>query len=182
MAEWSHPNWGEFSFQEHYGWARTIELQAFSKFRDGETKIEIAIDADSEDEIPTTDLVSVAEKTVANHKSLIESGVDLLWNDFHGNGPDSGMWWRGDVDHIYEILDGRFGDDVLGQPQGLYYILEKASLRIQGSGYGYDKPCSIIGFESPIDIEHGIGILTDGVHVIGLGYRSDPDAYLLSRR
>ena len=178
MASWNHPELGPFKFHCN-AWVREIPMLGFAETKDGTTEIELLIEADSESDTPSAALKELADQTIANHKSLLQFGIELLWNDFHGNGPDSGMWWHGNVEHIYEILDSRFGDRILDQPDGLYSLLEKASVIIQASGYGIDKPCSIIGFESPVDVEHGIGLLSDGTRIVGLGYRSDPDAYLL---
>jgi hypothetical protein len=35
----------------------------------------------------------------------------------------------------------------------------------------YEKPCGVICFEAAFDAEHGLGLLTDGIRVLGTGYQ-----------
>lgn len=179
MAEWEHPELGAFRFDS--AWLGTATLPVFSKFASMESSasetVEILIDAYKSTDIPSDGVVRVAINTISNADSLVKSGLQVLFDDFHGIRPDSGMWWHDEIDHVCEILDNRFSRGVLDTADGLYELLGDASLLIQGRGYGYDSPCAVIGFESPIDVEHGVGFLTDGAQIIGLGYRADPCAF-----
>ena len=182
MHTWDHSELGQFKFGEYEGWLGAVSLPLFRKFtyrakEDPSASIQLRFDAYEPDETPSEEMIQVALATVANHEQLVATGLKVLHDDFHGRGADSGMWWTDDVDHILEILGDRYSKDVLDSPPGLYRLLGCPSIDVQETGYGYDKPCAIIGFESEIDIEHGIGLLTDGKQIIGSGYRCDAGAF-----
>ena len=50
-------------------------------------------------------MVQVASNVFENHQRLISDGASMLFNDICGTGPDSGMWWHDDLDHVNEILE-----------------------------------------------------------------------------
>ncbi|MEZ6130058.1 MAG: hypothetical protein R3C59_15345 [Planctomycetaceae bacterium] len=177
MSSWTHNELGEFSFEEYLGWVREFELPAFARFtlpgnkEYNRSSVELAIEADQEDEFPGDRMIDIARKVVANHKRLTDEGVIAFYDDICGNGHDSGMWWHDDLDHVNEILNHHGAR--LAEPDDVFALLGGSSILVQEFGYGYDAPCAIIGFESPIDVEHGIGWLTDGARILGTGYRSD---------
>ena len=87
------------------------------------------------------------------------------------------MWWSDNISHVYEVLGEGYRIWVLDSPLGLHSLLGNPSVLVQECGFGYDQACAIIAFESDIDIEHGIGVLTDGQKVIGVGYATDTEAF-----
>lgn len=93
MAEWEHPELGVFRFDN--AWLGTTTLPVFSKFAsmesDASETVEILIDAHKSTDIPSDDVVRVAINTISNADSLVKSGLQILFDDFHGNRPDSGM-------------------------------------------------------------------------------------------
>ncbi|MCP4710904.1 MAG: hypothetical protein GY869_19960, partial [Planctomycetes bacterium] len=50
----------------------------------------------------------------------------------------------------------------LDAPKSLARLLGSPRIVVRESGYGYDKPLATICFEALFEIEHGIGILTNG--------------------
>lgn len=177
MSSWTHSELGQFSFEEYLGWVHEFELPAFARFtlpgkkECDRSSVELAIEADEPDEFPGDEMIDVARKVVANHQRLTNEGVRVFYDDICGIGPDSGMWWHNDFDHVNEILDHH--GTRLTEPDDVFALLGGSSIFVQQLGYGYDASCAIIGFESPIDVEHGIGWLTDGARILGTGYRSD---------
>lgn len=102
--------------------------------------------------------------------------LKALFDDLHGKGPSSGMWWHGDIDSIYEDLSeetGSLRSLKIEQPESLTRLLGSPSIMIREFGYGYKEPRATICFEALFEIEHGIGILTDGMTILGTGYQMD---------
>ena len=176
MPAWSHPNLGAFEFED-LGWFREVKMPGFTKFDvDAPPDYDRAIvdftfDAYEPDEFPSDAMIRVASDLFMNHGQLITDGARMLFDDIRGDGPDSGMWWHDDLSHVNEILANHAKR--LAELEDIFTLLNGPSVLIQESGYGFDRACAIIGFESPIDIEHGLGWLTDGNQILGTGYRSD---------
>lgn len=184
MRSWNDYQLGTFTFEE-YQWKRSMEMEAFSIFTYrgfadpdesmNNSTVEIGIDAEDENDIPIEEVVKVARLTIENHNLLLKNGIKALFNDLKG-GLDSGMWWHASIDHVREIVARQVNDPGLAkleQAEDLHALLGSPRIRIQEFGYGYDRPCSVISFESVFEIEHGIGILTDGYNVLGVGYEMD---------
>ena len=176
MPSWTHPTLGDFAF-DSIGWIAELELPGFTSFDRNRTAdnaasmVEMLFVADEPDEHPSEGMAQVAQNLVANHQRLLEDGLRIYFDDIHGIGHDSGMWWYGGIEQVNEILANH--SKRLEAQSDLYLLLERPSISIQESGYGYDGPCAIIEFESPIDVEHGVGWLTDGITILGTGYSCD---------
>lgn len=177
MSTWEDPELGVFELSRGEGWCREIDVPNFMAFQYSDwpkRPVYLIFAADDENDIPTDGQVSVARQTINNLERLIEEGLLALVDDFQGRGPDSGMWWHSDIDQVLENLTSNGARlDSLGSPDDLYVVMGQPSIRIQESGYGYGKPCAIIGFEAQFEVEHGVGILTDGEQILGTGYRTD---------
>ena len=189
MATWSDSELGEFGFDQ-LGWSRKFDLPAFAVFEyggfsnsavhGGRSSVTVVIEADHEDEMPTAEMIAVARLTIQNHQSLIDQGTTALFDDIDGDGPNSGMWWHGDIDHVREIVASRFYRrpmNPLTGPADLRTLLGRPSIIVQQRGYGYDHPCAIIAFEALFEPEHGVGLLTDGRSILGTGYQVDVSPY-----
>lgn len=185
MATWNDSQLGEFTF-DYFQWEQTLRMEAFSVFTYFESEarkvassnasVAICIEAEDESDFPSEEIVAIARLTIKNHARLLRDGLHALLNDMLGNGPDSGMWWHSNIDQVIEIIEGQAKGPALtklNHPDDLYSLLGKPSIRIQEFGYGYDRPCSVISFESAFEPEHGIGVLTDGSKVLGVGYEMD---------
>ncbi|MGB1311859.1 MAG: hypothetical protein ACPG47_11635 [Leucothrix sp.] len=182
MKEWTDPQLGRFVFNE-YQWQQKCLLDAFSVFSYAELKkpadelgqsITVAFLANDENDIPTTQAIKVGVDTIENHQALLAEGVAGLFDDFHGKGRNTGMWWRSDINHIKEIVASRAATQELlpiNTPSDVHRLLSSPSIFIDGSGYNYDEPLSILMFEAIFEPEHGIGFLTDGAKILGLGYQ-----------
>lgn len=173
MCEWRHEQLGTFWFEDD-NWVGYLQLKGFARFAYGDSETEICIAAvDEEEDEPSRDLVDLTIKTIENHQHLISTGIEALWHDFNGNGPESGMWWHGKLDHVRDKLQGK----TLESSNDLFDLLKGPSIHVLKHSYGYERPCSTIGFGSDIDDEHGIGLLSNGTEIIGLGYADDPSPF-----
>jgi hypothetical protein len=186
MQTWKDAQLGTFMYDGHGWWSRTFELPAFSVFRyggfneppakAGSPIVDILFEADDEKGIPTEGEIAVARRTIDNHRQLVSEGIVALFKDILGKGPDSGMWWHSDIENVREMVSGRFvgpHESSLLEPEDLHLLMGKPSIVVQESGYGYDQPCAIICFEAIFEPEHGIGLLTDGNRILGIGYQMD---------
>lgn len=131
------------------------------------------IEADEPDEELDDKMVAVAIRTVSNFGNLIQAAMEALLKYFHGSGPDSGMWWHDAGDQVKQIVSRKFPANKLETADDLFALMTPPTIFVPEFGDG----SAVIGCESAIDLEHGIGILTDGEKVIGLGYRTDPTKF-----
>ena len=192
MPTWNHPELGEFKLG-YTGWARDLAFPAFKPFRYDwggrlrtRNKITLEFDIDDEDEdnvpIPSKRAIAVAQRTIKNQESLATRIVKAVWNDLHGRGRDTGMWWHGDIRTINEQITGIFGGrkgkpQSLGKLDDLYLLLGVNKIRIRESSYQCERPIATVNFAAAFDDEHGVGVLTDGTRVLGIGYISDATPY-----
>jgi hypothetical protein len=185
MTNWTQEELGSFSFDQT-GWCRTFDFPAFEAFRyggprkpnedSGSSEVDLTFEADDEGDFPSEAEIAVARQVIANHELLLAEGIQLLFNDLLGIGPDSGMWWRGGIGQVREII-ANYGSYTFESLDDLGRLLGQPRIFIQEFGYGYDSPCAIINFEAVFEQEHGIGMLTDGKRILGIGYQTDASPF-----
>jgi hypothetical protein len=174
---WKHADLGTFKFDD--GWVSSLSLPAFKAFKyDSEGsrarsfKTDICFAVDLPEDVPTPRTVAVAMRVIKNQESLAGKLKKAIFDDINGRGPRSGMWWRGNIQTINEYVadeSGRRKLKPLKAPADLEHFLGRPAIDIRESVYGFDKPCAIISFSALFEPEHGVGILTDGVRILGLG-------------
>ncbi|SMP80088.1 hypothetical protein SAMN06265222_1441 [Neorhodopirellula lusitana] len=179
MAKWTHPDIGVFTFCD-YAWVATCTLPAFKAFRYrphsrnvGRTKLSLKFNAEDEDDVPSKKAVTVAKRIVKNQASLVRRIKKAIFDDVHGAGPDSGMWWHGDINSIadsYRACSPSRKSPVISSPDDFDLLLATPEISIRKSVPYYDNPIAEIGFYAVYDAEHGVGVLTDGNRVLGIGY------------
>jgi hypothetical protein len=176
---WKHQDLGAFAFG-YLGWVTTRSLPAFKAFRyssrpsgKSSSKIKICFsDAEAPEDLPTPRAIAVAVKVIKNQESLAAKLKKSLFDDMNGRGSRSGMWWHGNIQSVIEYTADETGKRKpmpLKVPADLERLLGDPMIVICESVYGYDKPCAIISFSALFEREHGVGILTDGVRILGLG-------------
>ena len=177
-SSWSHPQLGKFK-HDGTGWIATISMPAFKAFaydtgyRDeprSTGKHELMFEADDEDETPSAAAVALADKVLANQDQIVPLITDALWKDFAGEGPKTDMWWNGDLDQVAEAMDA---DKPPAGPKELLKILQLSQMTVRKEVHGYDGPVVELSFNAPFEEEHGVGVLTDGEAVLGIGYSYD---------
>lgn len=181
MTIWRHPELGKFTRIE-YGWNASVSAPAFRTFqylsngRDKKAKLELTFETDDSDKPPSKSAASIATRVLKNQTLLVSRIKTALWKDLHGQGENSGMWWHGDLKSIREAIASSSGDKKplpFSEPDDLDALIGCPSILVQESIYLYEKPVATIKFEAAFDEEHGLGVLTDGNRVLGIGYQMD---------
>jgi hypothetical protein len=117
-----------------------------------------------------------------NEPRLMPTVLEAIWSDLNDRGPDSGMWWHGDLPYAYR--GGNFGSDVYDSltrfelpvpacPFDLMKILEPKDLLIRRDLSPPEPWVASLNFHAGFDVEHGLGVLTNGVEILGIGYSAD---------
>jgi hypothetical protein len=180
---WKHKDLGTFAFDD-LGWVTSRSLPAFRAFKyssrpghKGSSKTEIRFsDSQEPEDLPTSRAIAVAVTVIKNQESLAAKLKKSLFDDMNGRGPQSRMWWHGDIQAVIEYTADETGKRMptpLKVPADLERVLGDPIIDIRESVYGYDKPCAIISFSALFEPEHGVGILTDGVRILGTGDSTD---------
>jgi hypothetical protein len=175
--QWLHPNLGTFEFND-LSWAKTIEVPAFKEFSydTGYSNAprsngmhELAFESDDERDHPSEAAISLASAVLENQKELVATVAGALWDDFNGLGPTSGMWWHGDLEAVFEYLD----EDPPDTAEGILPLLQVCRIWVRKNEHRHDGPIVELSFHAAFEEEHGVGILTDGKVVLGIGYMID---------
>jgi uncharacterized protein DUF6985 len=178
---WEEPELGVFHF-DGIGWIKKVEAPAFDAYQYRRTDLKtgsneryiLSIDANHEKELPSPDAVAVAKKVLAEQAALASKVADALWADFTGAGPHSGMYWHGDLDSLAEGLE-------TGMPpasvRDLFALMSLSSIHIRKLSGRSEKPMAELNFEAAFEEEHGVGVLTDGQSIVGIGYSHDASPF-----
>lgn len=160
QMKWTHELFGEFEYEG--GWYQS----GYATF---DLEIEFRNDESLGLKAPAPEQVRLVLELCENHSELKAKAARALWEEFQGMGTDSGMWWRDDMELVRQnyLFAGK-------QPPETWRELEE-DLTLSGlvSWHESDEqhPGLVeLGFEASFESEHGIGVLTDGETVLGLGY------------
>ena len=177
-STWKHPELGQFKY-DGMEWERVVDTPAFKAFKydddDGDSprgKCVLAFEADDENEKPSAAAVAVALKVLGAQAELVTKMIKALWEDFNGRGPESGMWWHGDLDEVANGLE----DADLPPPrraEDLLKLMRPFKIVVRKRVEGYEKPIVELSFAAAFEEEHNVGVLTDGKKIIGTGYQID---------
>ena len=136
--------------------------------------------------IDRTAAVTLLLKVLANRSALVAPLLQGIWDDINGRGPDSGMWWHGDLSFPVGDTTG-LKRSVVAQcveDDGFSLACPEDFLKVMGFKrivarhvHGHDGLLAELDFDSAFEMEHGIGILTDGEHILGTGYEFDVDLF-----
>jgi hypothetical protein len=183
-ATWDHPELGRFEFRS--GWAKELDFPAFKAFsydtgygnaRRSTAKHGMLFWAGNESDVPGPETAALAAKVVANQAKLVSKIADALWDDFNGRGPDYGVWWHGSLDDVAKVIGSK---STLRGPKDVLRLLQVDAVFIRRAHpgvSGYDKPAAEIAFHAAFEPEHGVGILTDGNAILGIGFTLDVALY-----
>jgi hypothetical protein len=177
-ATWDHPRFGRFTYDD-IAWVNTVDAPAFTAFRydtggakEPTGKYPLAFDANEHEDLPSAVALALAAKVLANQSQLVPKITSALWDDFNGRGPNSGMWWHNDLEHVGEAVkwmdlpSPNAADDLLA-------MMKLHQITVYKSVDGYPGPVAELSFSAPFEDEHGIGVLTDGESILGIGYSVD---------
>jgi hypothetical protein len=92
------------------------------------------------------------------------------------------MYWHGDLDAVAEGLEF---EDTLKPPRkaaDLPRLMQLTNIAIQKRKHGQDKPLAELSFAAAFEEEHGVGVLTDGKTILGIGYSADVRPFKKSKK
>ncbi len=125
-------------------------------------------------DIPTDHAVSLALLVIKNQKILSDLVLKVLWDDLHGTGANTGMWWHGSFDEAFE--DSKVIPDTCKK---LVHHLKFSSVVIHNtSDIDAEPVLAELAFYAEFEEEHGVGFLTDGKSILGIGYMYTTDKNL----
>lgn len=179
---WTHPRRGQFTSDEDY-WTTDVHAPGFAAFclEIGLSKsvppakrylLRFKTDSGAE---PTAEAIAVAERIITQPAEMVILITEALWSNFAGNPPDSEMWWHGDLPGVCENLDAP-----PTAARNIAPLLRLRNITIRGGDGRVAELNFWAAFEEEHDVEvlfGGVGILTDGVTVLGAGYSYDVSLY-----
>ena len=178
ISTWKHSELGTFKHDGELGWVGECDLPAFNIFTyesDDEEitgKCEVVFDSEDEETEPSDAAAALAALVVANQKKLAPLVTKAMWEDFNGRGPKTGMWWSGDMKQVAEVF-GYSERPCPTSPDDLLPAMRLSSITVHEEMHDYDGPVVELHFRAVFEMEHGIGVLTDGNKIVGLGYSCD---------
>lgn len=178
---WKHPKLGEFK-PGGFGWEAILALPAFKAFsydtgRSGraKTKFSVSLEADQSTGKPSARSVALLEKIVSNQEKFSSLILNGLWDEFNGDGPDTNMWWNGDLDAINEQFEGA-GLPLAEEAADLLPAMRLANVAIYKLQPGNKTVADFI-FNALFEQEHGLSVITDGKAILGTGFIGDVAMY-----
>lgn len=193
METFKHKTLGTFEPRDHFDelrWENALELPAFAAFKyssSGKTrrsrKVPVAIYCD---EPPPKEALKMLTKIKTSQKKLVKGICDAFFHDLHQQGYDDvpgphddyGMWWSRDPVMVAlscrEVLEKRLKQDRIWEPEDLLAVLYEPSIEIYPSMRASDGTIrTLINMDAEFEVEHGVGVLTDGKNVLNLGYAGE---------
>ena len=175
---WNHPRLGTFRY-DGIDWTRDVPVPAFRAF-EGFKKGQVALAFEAYDGKPPTPAAArLAERVIATQARLVPKVIEGVWNDFMGRGPDSGMYWHGNLEEVFSGMDEK---QPLRNSIDLLDLMRPHTIRIRKVRKKDATPLAEISFHASFEEEHGVGVLTDGQKIVGIGYSTDCDLFKAPRR
>jgi hypothetical protein len=178
---WEHPTLGQFKRTIDWeGFVNVSSLEAFKWDRGDDDHIPDRfplsfVTGDPPDDTPSVAAVELVLRFIAHQKEFVQAATQALWDDFTGVGPDTGMYWHG---HLEEVTDE---DGELPPPDGPESLLSWMyvdRIFVRNACTNDSGPLMIeVTFAARFEGEHGVGILTDGVRILGTGYALDVEPF-----
>jgi hypothetical protein len=190
---WKHPRFGAFvgaKLQSGDGprvcWTTEVELPAFRKLKyvkfpsrrnpPPPTKYPLSIWRGKRLDKPPNAAIEVMTPLVDRQKEIVQAIANTFWDEFNGKGPSSGYWWYGALKKKGR-LKWILRDCELAGPKDILAALNLESVLIRNDVDGYNDFVIHLWLHSGFEVEHGVGILTDGHKIIGTGYMMDVMPY-----
>jgi hypothetical protein len=196
---WKHPRFGNFvgaKLKSGDGagvcWTTQVELPAFRKLKyvmfpsrrnpPPPTSYPLSIWRGKQLDKPPSAAIESMTRLVDRQKEIVQAIATAFWDEFNGKGPSSGCWWYGALKK--KSAQWILGDCPLAGPKDILAALSLESVLIQNEMDGYDDFIIHLWLHSGFEVEHGIGVLTDGYDILGTGYMMEvtPYGYTYSAR
>lgn len=180
-ANWVHAKFGQLKGGSG-GWSATVNVPEFALFSydtgypnaprsNGDVGLGMhyhLMDA----QVPATpppEMVALLDKVLADPRALVDRVVNALWDEFNGRGPDSGVWWHGNMKTINEQFDSA-GLPPPKRADDLLPALQLTGLSIFNEWWDYPRPILYLDFHAAFEEEHGLAMLGDGDRMLGAGF------------
>jgi hypothetical protein len=174
-SRWKHADLGVLT---HSGsvWKGVIDLPAFAAFSfdtgydnaprsTGRYELELSDPATP----PAGELIACVLALRTHQQQVVSEIVRLLWASL----TDTGRYIPiGDRQAITETLT-RQNIPAPRSAEDLLPLLQLYGISVQGHAFEGDEPVIWLHFHAASEEEHGIGVLTDGQRVLGIGYAGD---------
>ena len=180
-SNWRHSRFGEFKASSG-GWSRKINVPEFAAFSfdtgysnapRSTGDIQLGIDYfKAFAEVPATpprEMVALLDALMADPRALVDRVVGALWEEFNGRGPESGVWWRGDMEAVNKQFKNA-GLPAPKGPRGLLPALQLTMLSIFNEWWDYPSPIGYLDFRAAFEREHGLSMLCDTERILGMGF------------
>jgi len=180
---WEHPELGRLEFSRRRdAWMGVIDVPAFRQFTHTwddhiPGRCGLIISAQDKADTPSAQAIALALRLVTNQEHLVRQIITALWEDFGGRGPRSGMWWHDDLEQVVESGEG---EDVppLESADALLGWMHPNGIIVRHGGIRSDAlPMIELTCSAVFEVEHGVGILTDGETILGTGYLYDVEPF-----
>ena len=165
LVTWRHPVFGRFTCK-HGLITGKVTVRGFARFGRPKRPPLMGVNflARKNADAPPPALVDLLTRTIGNAESLAKKICRALWDDLRGRGPGSGMWWHGQLQEVNAALP-----KPLASEADVAAALRPYDLTVHTRRTGAVE----INFHSTFEEEHGVGVLTNGTKVIGIGYSGD---------
>src|SRR5688500_15822631 len=167
---WKHPKLGEFAASDS-GWSTTAKIPAFKKFsydtgysnaRRSTGNVHVGLSRFlAYAKVPNTppdEMVALLDHVIVDPQALVDKVVAALWDDFNGRGPDSGVWWHGNM----KAINDSFKSHRLPPPKtadDLLQALQVNLVMIFDEWWDHPAPVIYLSFHALFEEEHGVAIL-----------------------
>jgi hypothetical protein len=197
---WEDGQVGRFVFDEEcQRWETRVRSQTFNVFsyhwgkkqtdkgyESPDGWYELAIE-DRNGTIDRPAVINLALKVLSNQAALVEAVTNAIWEDLNGRGPESTMWWHGDLSfpecdvtglkHSWIVDRLSEAELSLNCSDGLLKLMRLQEMVIRDDVRGYKGPLVEFRFDAAFEMEHGVGVLSDGDRILGTGYQIDVDLF-----
>lgn len=182
-ATWHHPTLGQL-VRDDCTWSAEVIAPAFDQFSYANPRIKLGpprgryglliLDGKIADAPPGPGL-AVAARVLARQQHLVGTIANALWDEFHGRGPNSGLWWYGSLTRpdAARAFDGH----PLTVPDDVTAMMQLTGICVSDDVPGCDGYVAHLSFKARFEQEHDVGVLTDGERVLGTGYVGEVTAY-----
>lgn len=82
------------------------------------------------------------------------------------------MWWHNHLDEVVGVVED-VGLPAPAKADDLAALLLLQEIRIRRDVLDNEQPIAELSFAAAFEEEHGVGILTDGKNILGIGYSAD---------
>jgi len=129
-----------------------------------------------DDFTPGTKEATLALRIVKNEVELVKKIKRAMSMELCGTGPDSGMYWREEpepLEECFETLRRAKIETSKIRPDHVDYLIGEPSITIWIRDASPRRAEAILDFSAAFEDEHGLGLLTNGSRILGIGFSDD---------